>query len=432
MSFKLVLEMESGLVGTKDQMPVVDSGSSTVEPLGEFQSMYSVVDSQSDLIEKALAATGELQEVENCLEDSIAKNGGVSEQTAKMTEMALEVICCKLGVSPRQDRLMPTMEAFGSSNSRLVATTVTMEGIKEQAVRILKLIRDSLVKVWEVAKTLFKNLLKSRVALEKHIVYLQSLSSKATDSPKVERFESGAKAFSIQGTASVDSIKTVLSDSIKLVDISKQASKFISEVVKNTIDGNKDLDTKPIIDKFATLGDTTGSKSNSGSSRSYGNFTNGRYISIVDDARFGFQCVLISIGRPSGVKQAPDIAAPNKSEIEEILKLALANIKTLAEFDKLSNELTSINKAAISLVDKMLKSNVEQAKRDDDGTSKSKMAIADNSRLRVKMTVTNSFIAMLGTKIPGLIFSSSKEAASYALEGLKNLGALSENQASTN
>lgn len=65
--------------------------------------------------------------------------------------------------------------------------------------------------------------------------------------------------------------------------------------------------------------------------------------------------------------------------------------------------------------------NVNQDRQNDDGTTQAKMKLADSTRLRVKMNITNAFIAVLGSRIPSLIFSASKEAATFCQAGLQNL-----------
>ena len=424
MSLKLVVEMES-----TNQLPcpqldntTTTSPATAVEIVSrQLTEASDAIDGCTNNIHEASCVTGELDDVYGELETSLDKNGGISEDTAKMAEIAVEAICAKVGISVRQERMIPVFESFASNHSRELATKLTMENLKEQAGRVWKIVKAALLKVWEMVGNLFKSLTKNRKALKDYLLQLQESAKKVGDTPKSEKINVGAKAFSIGGNADVSTVKKVLENSIKLVDISKDSSKLLTTFVRDLIDGKNDSEVSRVVEKLKQLDNSVGVSGKNNSATYYGNFTHGRAISLDTESKFGMGEVFVKVDKIPGFKTGSEMKAPTLADIRDILDMAIKNVDTLVAFDSLAKDLAAVNKAALSFADKMMRMNVNQDRQNDDGTTQAKMKLADSTRLRVKMNITNAFIAVLGSRIPSLIFSASKEAATFCQAGLQNL-----------
>lgn len=427
-AIKLVLSMESengNLENNENnEVQAAELATQVEASTSELNEIDDDVEDYADGIETSVDATGELDEVADQLEEGVESGEGVSEQTAKMAEIAVEAICAKVGISARQARIMPAMESFGSSNSRLTATKMALEGIGETAGRIWKAIKEAFVKVWEMIKGFFGSLGKSRVALEKHLKNLQEKAGKAEGAPKEAKFSTGAKAFTINGKADMSTVVEVLESTNKLTIVANKASDDLLKFVKDVIDGKTEASTDAIAKRFAEIGKATGAETTYTNGTAYGNFVYGKAIVImVVKSLFGQEYSVIALGTPTAHKAAKDIVAPKKEEILKVLDLALANVKVLMEYEKVSKLLEQANKAAIAFADKMVgiqQKGAVNSEEDKKAAAEKKKA---NDKSREQMKVANKLIAHMGTKIPGVVYAGSKAAAEYASAGIANLQA---------
>jgi cell division septum initiation protein DivIVA len=102
---------------------------------GEVAQSEGEVTEMADAIDDAVTAVEELSEVSDILENSIEENEGLTEDAAAVAEVAVESICNRLGYKPVK-RIVPAMESFGATSSRLDATKYALESIKGTAVRV--------------------------------------------------------------------------------------------------------------------------------------------------------------------------------------------------------------------------------------------------------------------------------------------------------
>ena len=421
MSIKIVLAMESenqidehtDVNGAEVANAATEVEVATTE-LGETE---SEVEDYSEGIDTSIDAAGELDEVHDQLAETVESGEGVSEETAKMAEIAVEAICAKVGISARQARVVPAMESFGSTNSRLTATKLAMEGIKEQTVRIWKAVKEAAIYVWNMVKKFFANMTDSRKKMENYIGKLKTNVSKATGEAKQKTLKVGAKSFSIGGQANPETAMKIVKMSGELGYVAEEAAAQIADHTKTSLDGVPGKGGAK--DMFSTLGKSTGDASGSYTgltTKAYGNFVNGRAIIVADaEGGAGLPKLAIEVVEKTFAKE---IEAPNKAQITQILDLASVTLKSLVEFDKTSKIIEKINKDCVAFTDKMIKN---QNKIDKAGGGEPDEKDDKTSAQEVKKI--NNMIAKIGTAIPSLMFGAVKAAADYANAGLKNLGA---------
>ena len=423
MSLKLVLEMENDQPDNVEVLKEVDAAEVAAEVevgSSELNDDASEVEDYSEGIDTSIDAAGELDEVHDQLAESVENGEGASEETAKMTEIAVEAICAKVGIYFDKGRVVPAMESFGSANSRLHATKLAMEGIKEQVVRIWKAVKEAFVKVWEIAKGFYKTLVDNRSRLEKYLVGLKENAKKADGAPKSEKITAGAKAFAIGSSTSGEdygakNVISILEDTIKLCDVANRASQDLMKFTKDVIDGKADASAEAIMDRFKEIKGVGQSAAgiDDYTTYAYGRFIHSAYFEPSDQNKKGY--VVIKMSTLPKVFIGKEITAPTKDEIGKVLDLALSNLKKLVDFDKASKTLEQANKAAVSFTDRMI-----GLQKNDNNTSSTDKENDVKSRQLLKSV--NTMIATLGTSIPSVIYNGSKAAADYAAAGIANLG----------
>ena len=116
------------------------------------------VTEMADIADEAVTAIEELADVAEVMSDSIEGGGdGLTEDAAEIAEVAVEAICARLGYKPTK-KLMPSMEAFGSTSSRVEATKYALEGVSDTMKKIWEAIKGFFNRIWEAIKGLWKRL----------------------------------------------------------------------------------------------------------------------------------------------------------------------------------------------------------------------------------------------------------------------------------
>ena len=112
----------------------------------------------ADIADEAVTAIEELADVAEVMSDSVEGGGeGLTEDAAEIAEVAVEAICARLGYKPAK-KLMPSLEAFGSTSSRVEATKYALEGIEDTMKKIWEAIKGFFNRIWEAIKGLWKRL----------------------------------------------------------------------------------------------------------------------------------------------------------------------------------------------------------------------------------------------------------------------------------
>lgn len=412
MSLKLVLAMESdgATAGDNDDVEAANTATEVEAGAAELTEVEGEVGEYADGIDTSISATEELGEVNDVLAAGVESGEGVSEETAKMAEIAVEAICAKVGISARQARIMPAMESFGSTNSRLTATKLAMETIKETATRIWEAIKKAAIHIWNVIKSFFAGLLKNRSMLEKHLKNLQERQSKANGAPKKKTFTNGAKAFSIDGKANFMTVQRIVTEASKIPAMAGKLSEVIISVTSDS------FVVKSIVPQFtAALSAVKGAPAGDNKT-AYGKFADGRAVVFTtpkDDKQIPTLAIETIEKNP-----AKEIDAPTKDQIATVLKDALDTLSTLKEFDKISKTMEKAMKAAADFSEKMVKigGEVEVAKADQKGT-----IVEDASKLASNVRAINNMASKVSVAFPSLMFAAVKSAADYANAGLYNL-----------
>lgn len=134
-----------------------------VEELEAQVAQAEVTESESEIeelveaVEEAVDAIEEIEQIAEVAEGSVEAGDGMTEEAAEIAEVAVESICNRLGYKPAK-RIIPAMESFGATSSRLDATKYALEGFKETVAKIWEGIKAFFVMIGDSLKALWNKL----------------------------------------------------------------------------------------------------------------------------------------------------------------------------------------------------------------------------------------------------------------------------------
>lgn len=123
------------------------------------------VTEMAEASDDAIAAIEELSEVADVIEDSVEEGEGLTEDAAEIAEVAVESICARLGYKPTK-KVVPALEAFGATSSRLDASRYALEGISETVKNIWAAIKKFFATIWEKIKGFWNRLFDKATKLK--------------------------------------------------------------------------------------------------------------------------------------------------------------------------------------------------------------------------------------------------------------------------
>ena len=195
---------------------------------------------EADLTEAAAAeqtvdesndAIAELEEVQTGLESICAKleaeiaAGGLTPQAAEFMTLSVEAYTNRLGV----DAAVPSLESFGGQTSRLEATKVSLEGIKETLQQIWQAIVNIAVKVRDAIVNFFKQLFDGAEKLKARAAKLKAAKIEGT--AKAEKIKIGSIASKIYVDGHVAVTGRMVADLTKYVEAAGTFDDSVSGVL---------------------------------------------------------------------------------------------------------------------------------------------------------------------------------------------------------
>lgn len=127
------------------------------------------IDDTNTAIEEAVEDTDTLEDIANVMDDSV-EEGGMDPVAAKVAEVAVESIYARLGV--KKSHSLPAMESFGSKGTRIAATKIAVEGIKEGIKYVWEQIKAAAAKVWGWIKSFLATIFNTAGKLKERAIAL--------------------------------------------------------------------------------------------------------------------------------------------------------------------------------------------------------------------------------------------------------------------
>lgn len=209
--FGIVAAMEELEEGTpvEQEEQIGDDADSAETDLIEATEISADIDAGNDNIDQAAEDVESLDAIADTMEAS-EENGGMDETAAAIAEVAVEGLYARLGITRK--KAMPAMESFGSTSTRVKATKIAVEGIRDMAKKaweaILKFFQQ--VQAWVVE--FFKKIFDAKTKLRARADKLGAVAAKLEGEAKEAKFEAGslAKALVTGTEVNPDSIAKAL------------------------------------------------------------------------------------------------------------------------------------------------------------------------------------------------------------------------------
>lgn len=435
MSFKnkgLVFAMEEaeldGVAGDVELAPEVatevEAGAAEVaEDSGDIEDFSGAIDgAQSD--------TESLGDIQDVMAESVESGEGLSEDAAKISEIAIENICTRLGI--RSNRVMPSLESFGSKNSRLTATKVAMEGVGDKIKEIWLAIKRAFASVWQKIKDFFAKFFQNTEKVKK---YAETLKDKASGlkSAKIKensiKNSSIANTFNVGGKANLASVESILGNHSNLTNAVlgvKDSLGIVAGLLESglrdeaaNLDGVGDAIEK--IQKSLLIGGSAETKKDKKGESLIGKagpFVGGEFYSftLYRAKGDGNMDIEVSFSRDAPEKKADEsVPTLKQAEAVKVCETVIALMNTTDTYKKSQAKIEAINKAYLKTVDAAIGLADTLAKSSDSNT---KLTSKVNA-IRKALTDMNGLSTRLIVLTPSMNVSAAKTALNYVAASLK-------------
>lgn len=452
------------------------------EDAEEVQSATGDVTELDTGIDNALKAREELESVTATVEEAVADGDGISPRESASINARLERIASLLGTTASAQGVTFRRESFGGSYSRLAATRMRLESLKEFGQDIWKAILSGWNWLKDAVNSMILSVTKSAEGIVKRFEGLQARLDAMTGDLKEKdsKLKTGAKWFSVDNTTSEVTIRQII-DTVagsqaylsKLKDTSgrvvEDANKFLKE--HYSFKQGKESDAAGAVlvadkGKWAkTLGgvyadvfsgvtpitpDKMGKKKAHNDAKGYGVWGGNKtfyfaaedYSSNVnkytkDDGKLGSDIlgedsktsknVVVGVLEFSDAyeKTADDYAFFTKEKLSELCKYGLEKAELLKNFSDYATNVDKIVDTQIAGIEEIKKAEVELAKNSTatGGTDKAAIAAAKEAKSMAAAILTKlgQSSKTVCTKLPGQFSGSLLALGDVINAGIANL-----------
>lgn len=442
--------MKHGLVFAMEEDQTVDAPPAELVPetaaeveagSAELTEQVGEVEEVTTAIEEAEADAESLGEIQEVMAESVEQGEGLPEEAAEVAEIAVESICRRLGIR-NADKIMPATESFGSTNSRLAATKIAMEGISDTIRRIWEAIKAAIARAWEMIKSFFIGLAKSAPALVKHLEALKERVKNLPEGAKPEKkeLEGGvAKLFSVNKKADVKTAEQIVANSAKLLEASSKVTSAVGNIATDITGLVKASDvpagmneylkkkngfSETISSTLAMLGTVateqgSAKEGKDGKTTFYGPFVGTRALAFkVETKEIGGESYTAwKLGMETIDKiAATKAAALDKDQCYTLLGAGIKLMDDLITYEKHQKAIESISAACRKASEDVLGSLNKMAKDNSDSSSSRVLR-----QIATEVNGLNDAAAKLGTTIPSAVFACGKAVGDYVSASVANM-----------
>jgi hypothetical protein len=465
----LVFAMENDEVSLSDDTGV-DASMNEME-IGAAEvatEAQEIVQTVSD-VESATADAQTLEKVQDVVGQTVQSGQGMDETTAQVAQVVVESICVRLGI-PNSRRVIPSIESFGSSNSRLAATRVAMEnGFTD----MIKRIWEAIKKVWNSIKDFFARFFANADKVKKAAEIMRdSIQTKlAGKTPKDKKFTTGSVWSNFnEKNASSKAIVTKTMENHKKLTSGVMAFTTDSFKIGTTIEKTADEMVKIGVskkgyDKYAevkgsttvTLGHEDSLKSmasaiamidqavgtllghvssvkaerdskasndkNNVEVKSYGPFIGGNNISLVKttpkEQKLDDKIFFISVeyaNRPSDADKNKEVEVLSATEMIAYCDTVIELMDLTNDLGKKKNDIVKVGEALVKVTEGMLALGTNSA---SGGGAENTTARTEINNMKILFTNFNSMVTRVFTQTPAWNVRAGKAALNYCHECVK-------------
>lgn len=381
-------------------------------------------DELSQAVTDAGADADTLDQIQQVMSDSVAQGEGLSEDAAAIAQVAVEAICKRLGMSSQN--VMPSMESFGSKNSRVSATRFSMESITDKLKTIWEAIRKAFATMWQKIKDFFAKFFSNTEKVKKLAKDLKNELTEKKSYKQVEtQIDIGASAKSLQkdGKFTVDTAIDVIANHIGLtINVNKSFDiiKGGVEAVNGLVTGK---DTSENLKKALGELAKTGIQGIAHSASEEGDVETTKFGPFVDNNFITFSVntvdLDINVGFTADTKSVDNskIDAPKAENVVKVCDVVIQLMDETEAFKKNQSKIDGLKKSFIAVVDAAIKfADTLSDSTEENSELKKKINLA-----RKVSTSLNAMTARYTMMVPSMNVRVGKAALSFVSATGKNL-----------
>jgi hypothetical protein len=462
MSILAALEsIENGASVDTNAVAQAETATEVAEELAEVNELSEPIVEDTTSIETAVQADSELTEIAEVAADAVESGEGLSEDAAAIATVAIEKIHDRLyGRRDMGQKIVPGLESFGQTNTRLYSTKMILEGIGEFLEKIWRGIKAMAARIWDRVVQFLAKIFGSTKALDKHLQNLRNrvrdLSPSAKLSEKNLKSEKLARSIGfLKEEAGVDTYQRLVKNANGLVkvgnDIAKARIKLsadlqssfaanfekgydeaaLATLISETGKVNKDIANIVI----AAIPSATGSggievadlelPKKEGKDKQdskitfYGPFTGGDVllVELEQDMDLKEVNIYISFRSVRSKDQAKKAKALDRTEMLKVLDIAQTSLDSITDFKSVEKSLGGVNKEIQDLSDKII-SSVKKSVKEANGKSENNRAMAELKRNAEEATKT---VSIIGERASVILVNTVQAGLNYVSASLANM-----------
>ena len=465
MSILAALEsIENGASVDTNAVARAETATEVAEELAEVNELSEPIVEDTTSIETAVQADSELTEIAEVAADAVESGEGLSEDAAAIATVAIEKIHDRLyGRRDMGQKIVPGLESFGQTNTRLYSTKMILEGIGEFLEKIWRGIKAMAARIWDRVVQFLAKIFGSTKALDKHLQNLRNrvrdLSPSAKPSEKNLKSEKLARSIGfLKEEAGVDTYQKLVKHANSLVkvgnDIAKARIKLSAELqtsfAANFEKGYNEAALKALTSQtgnvnkgiadivVAAIPSATGSgginvadlefPKKEGRDKQdskvtfYGPFTGGDVLQVELEQDMDLKEVNIYISfrnvtTSSGYSQTKEAKALDRTEMLKVLDIAQTSLDAITDFKSVEKSLGGVNKEIQDLSDKII-SSVKKSVNEANGKSENNRAMAELKRNAEEATKT---VSIIGERASVILVNTVQAGLNYVSASLANM-----------
>ena len=460
MSILAALEsIENGENADLDAVAQAETATEVAEEVAEVSELAEPIQDDMESVETAVDADSELTEIAEVASDAVESGEGLSEDAAAIATVAIEKIHDRLyGRRDMGQKIVPSLESFGQTNTRLYSTKMILEGIGEFLEKIWRGIKAMAGRIWDKVVQFLAKIFNSTKALDKHLQNLRNrvrdLSPNAKMSEKTLKSEKLARSIGfLKEDPTAETYDKLVKNANGLVEVGNEitkarirlsgvlqasfASNFdkgydesaITNLTKETSDTNIAIlgivaRAIPKGDKVIEVTDLELPKKEAKQKKDsdlsfYGPFTGGEVLLIEkeEDKDSGETKIYISFRSIRGKDQAKKAKALDRTEMLKVLETAQTTLDAINDFRTVEKSLSTVTKEIQGLADKVL-SAVKKSVKDSGGKSGTNRALSELKRSADDAIKT---VSIIGERAPTILVNTVSAGLNFVSVSLANM-----------
>lgn len=417
---------------------IAEGATDLAEGSAEVDQEVAAIESLNLAIEEAEEGAEELEGNAEVLQESVDSGEGVSEDAAALATECMRNVMRRLQLPQRQ--VVPSLEAFGSKNTRLAVTRVALEGFSDTIKSIWERIKKGIKLVWQKITDFFAKFFDNTEKLTKQATALKKKAASLGSEIKEKQIKSKyvSKSFAADNKVTAAGVVKILNNH-KII-----SSSFVSNMngmstlvgLANKMAGGSGPDeaavAKAVVSfwqdglggadlvKRETVKDGDKDKDVISAGPFLDNSVLQVGIATSKDGSFEDLTTEVKANEKKNVSETSDTL--KKDEILSVLAAVLTLATSTEEFKKQKSKIDGVQKALMGAADAALKvaDKVTDTSEDND---KIKSGLAVARRLVTKLSAANS---RLITLLPAWNVRAGKAALTYVSMSINAHGAPKE------